>query len=309
MDVKQLKKIDIHAHAVLFKEFFPPHVIKDSTSVMVSAEEVLALYDQLGIEKGILLPITAPESQMSVLSSESCKFLSDKYPDRFYWFCNVDPRAGSNVVDGELTRLIGHYKRLGAKGVGEITCLLPADHPKVMNLFAACAACDLPALIHINTKGDQGYGIYDELGLPRLETVLKTYPELKLIGHSQAFWSEISGDNSEEIRSKYPKGPVQPGGRLVELMRKYPNLYCDLSAGSGHNAIMRDPEFGMAFLEEFRERIMYGCDICHTINTHPFRFRVFIEEMLDAGKLREETYRMIMRENAFRILKLDDTDN
>ena len=152
MDTKQIKKIDIHAHAVLFKEYYPPHDTKAGPMTMVSAEEVIALYDRLGIEKGVLLPISAPESQMSVLSSESCKFLVEKYPDRFGWFCNVDPRAGGNRVNDELIRLIEHYKSLGAKGVGEITSLLPADDPKVMNLFAACAACDnhrLVCAIHI----------------------------------------------------------------------------------------------------------------------------------------------------------------
>lgn len=305
MDTKQIKKIDIHAHAVLFKEYYPPHDTKAGPMTMVSAEEVIALYDRLGIEKGVLLPISAPESQMSVLSSESCKFLVEKYPDRFGWFCNVDPRAGGNRVNDELIRLIEHYKSLGAKGVGEITSLLPADDPKVMNLFAACAACDMPALIHINIMKDKGYGIYDDLGLPRIEKVLQTYPDLKLIGHSQAFWAEISGDITEENRGKYPKGKVQPGGRIVTLMRQYPNLYCDLSAGSGHNAIMRDPEFGLAFLEEFQDRIMYGCDICHADNDHPFKFKEFIEKMLDAGKLKEEVYRKIMRDNAIRILNLD----
>lgn len=304
-DVQNVKKIDIHAHGVLFKEFFPPHWVKNAEAVMVSAEEVIDLYDRLGIEKGILLPISSPEGQMSVLSSESCKYLADKYPDRFYWLCNVDPRAGDNTPDGDLARILRHYKALGAKGVGEITSLLPADHPKVMNLFAACESCDMPALIHISPEKDKGYGIYDELGLPRLEKVLRSFPNLKLIGHSQAFWSEISGDNSEEVRGKYPKGAVQPGGRLVELLRKYPNLYCDFSAGSGANALMRDPEFAMAFIEEFSDRIMYGCDICHTTNTHPFRLKDFLEQMLAEGKLSEENYRKFARENAIRILKLD----
>lgn len=113
-----------------------------------------------------------------------------------------------------------------------------------MNLFAAC---DMPAIIHINTTTEKSYGICDELGLPRLEKVLKAYPNLKLIGHSAVFWAEISGDITEETRNGYPTGKVQPGGRITELMHKYPNLYCDLSAASGHNAIMRDPEFGMAF--------------------------------------------------------------
>ena len=115
-DVQNVKMIDVHAHAVLFKEFFPPHWIKGAASVMVSAEEVIDIYDRLGIEKGILLPISSPEGQMSVLSSQSCKYLADKYPDRFSWFCNVDPRAGDNTPDGDLARILRHYKDLGAKG-------------------------------------------------------------------------------------------------------------------------------------------------------------------------------------------------
>ena len=302
-DVKSIPKIDIHAHATMFKAYFPPHWQDD---VLVSPEELLELYDRLGIEKGILLPVSAPESQPSVLSSESCKFLADKFPDRLSWFCNVDPRASLFAADGDLTYLLEHYKALGAKGVGEITCLLPADDPLVMKLFAACAACGMPALIHISAKPDLGYGIYDEPGLPRLEKVLKAYPDLKLIGHSQAFWSELSGDVTPEIRSKYPKGKVLPGGRIPELMRRYPNLYCDVSAGSGHNALMRDPEFAMEFLEEFQDRIMLGHDICHKTDTHPFKFKAFLEEMLDSGKLSEEIYRKLVRENAIRILKLEE---
>ena len=301
--INRIPKIDIHAHATMFKDYFPPHWQDD---VLVSPEELLEMYDRLGIQRGVLLPVSAPESQPSVLSSESCKFLADKFPDRFSWFCNVDPRASLNTADGDLTYLLEHYKALGAKGVGEITCLLPADDPKVMNLFAACENCDMSALIHISTSQDHGYGIYDEPGLPRLEKVLQAFPGLKLIGHSSAFWSELSGNSAPELRGKWQKGKVHPGGRIPELMRRYPNLYCDVSAGSGHNAMMRDPEFTVLFLEEFQDRIMLGHDICHKTDTHPFKFRVFLEEMLDSGKLKEEIYRKVVRENAIRILKLEE---
>ena len=92
---------------------------------------------------------------------------------------------------------------------------------------------------------------------------------------------------------------------MVELMRRYPNLYCDLSAGSGSNALMRDPEFAAKFIEEFSDRLMYACDICHPTNTHPFRFKDFLEKMLDEGKISEENYVKLVRENAIRILKLE----
>ena len=45
------------------------------------------------------------------------------------------------------------------------------------------------------------------------------------------------------------------GGRVPELFAKYPNLYGDLSANSGSRAIMRDPEFGLWFLETYADRL------------------------------------------------------
>ena len=58
----------------------------------------------------------------------------------------------------------------------------------------------------------------------------------------------------------YPKGKVTPGGKVVEYLRKYPNLYCDISAGSGCGALSRDPEFAREFLLEFQDRVLYARD-------------------------------------------------
>ena len=44
------------------------------------------------------------------------------------------------------------------------------------------------------------------------------------------------------------------------MLHKYSNLYCDTSAGSGCNALKRDPEFAKDFLIEFQDRILYGRD-------------------------------------------------
>jgi predicted TIM-barrel fold metal-dependent hydrolase len=56
------------------------------------------------------------------------------------------------------------------------------------------------------------------------------------------------------------QGKIAPGGKLVKLLRTYPNVSCDLSAGSGSNALQRDPEFARDFLIEFQDRILYGRD-------------------------------------------------
>lgn len=298
--MEQIKKIDIHAHATAFPQYAPK--FESNGCTVPSVETMIDFYDRLNIEKGVLLPISSPEAQLLVMTSESCKYICDNCPDRFIWFCNVDPRSYSNASDAKLGYLLEHYMSLGAKGVGELTANIYADDEKNDNLFGFCAELGLPVTIHIAPKIGGYYGIVDELGLPRLEKMLKKHPKLKIFGHSQCFWSEIS-KNSEETRSAYPKGKVE-GGRLPELLRKYENLYCDLSAGSGSNALMRDREHAARFIDEFSDRILYGCDICAAVNTFPFDFDAFLTSMRESGEMSEENYRKIVRENAVRLLGL-----
>ena len=146
-------------------------------------------------------------------------------------------------------------------------------------------------------------GIVDELGLYRLEKMLAKHPKLKILGHSQPFWAEIGSDATNENRGGAPKGKVNEG-RLIELLRKYPNLCCDCSAGSGANALMRDREYAARFIEEFADRLYYGCDICAASNTHPFPFADFLDDMRAAGEISEENYRKLVRENAVKLLGL-----
>lgn len=299
-DIRAIKKIDIHAHTTLFPQFYPPFV---GGKRYISPEELIAVYDEIGVEKGVLLPISSPEGQVTPMTSEACKYLSDMYPDRFLWFCNVDPRSTANNPHADLAGIIEFYKGLGAKGVGEITARIAADDPRLDNLFAACESCEMPAIFHIAQDFNTSYGIVDELGLPRIEGILKKHPKLKLIGHSQAFWSEISADNTEETRGGYPKGKITDG-RIAELMRRYENFYCDLSAGSGANAMMRDREYAVSFLEEFSDRILFGIDMCLAGSDVPHLLGNFLLELVDEGRLRVETYKKIVRDNAITLLGL-----
>ena len=300
--LKNIKAIDIHSHCTPFAQYCPPYM---SGARLLGAEELLEIQDRLGVGQSVLLPLSAPEGLTTIRPSEEAKFLVDQYPERFFWFCNVDPRAHQNAPGSDLIYLLEHYKKLGAKGVGEVSANLYADDPKMEHFFEACEACDMPVLFHLASSPNSGYGIYDDIGLPRIEQVLKNHPNLKIIGHSQVFWAEISGDLTVKERGGYPTGKVVEGGTITRLMRKYPNLYCDLSAGSGSNAIMRDPEHAARFFEEFSDRIMYGCDITHADCQFAFEFRAFLDQMLDDDKLSPENYKKILRENAIRILKLD----
>ena len=300
--METIRKIDIHAHVTAFPDWAPPN--PGSGYPMPGPEELIGMYDRLGIERGVLLPIVSPEGQPVSMTNEACLSVVTKYPDRFSWFCNVDPRALNNDPGADLSVLLEHYKRLGAKGLGELTSNLLADDPRMDNLFSHCEEAGLPVLFHISPAVGHWYGIADELGLPRLEKMLKKHPRLRFIGHSQPFWSEISADNTEAGRNGYPSGKVTPG-RLVELLRTYENLSCDLSAGSGANAMTRDPAFAVSFLTEFQDRIFYGCDICAVINTHPFAFRDFLDGLLSSGALSGTVYRKICRDNAAALLGVE----
>jgi len=302
--MKIIKKIDIHAHATAFPQLAP---LQAKNYPFIDAEGVLEFYDKLNIEKGVLLPLVSPEYHHLPLTTGECKHIADQYPDRFLWFCGIDPRAVGNKPNADLSKLLMHYKALGAKGLGELTAQFYADDPFIDNLFYHCAACDMPVTIHIGPQFGGCYGIVDELGLPRLEKMLKKHPNLKILGHSQPFWAEMGGDITEELRNTYPKGKVTEG-RLQYLLRNYENLYCDFSAGSGANALMRDPEYAARFIEEFSDRILYGCDICQAFNEFPYQFDAFLTQMREDKMISEENYYKFVRGNAIKLLKLEDME-
>ncbi len=45
-------------------------------------------------------------------------------------------------------------------------------------------------------------------------------------------------------------------GNLARLLRDNENLLCDVSAGSGNRAFMRDPEYCAKFIEEFFNKML-----------------------------------------------------
>lgn len=298
-----IKKIDIHAHATANPDFTVPNHATGHR--MLSADELLGFYERLNIEKGVLLPLISPESQWDIISNQDCKRIAERYPDNFWWLCSVDPRAGDNSAHTDLAYILRFYQSIGAKGVGELTAQLYADDPRMEKLFSCCEECKMSVTIHIAPDFGVGYGIVDDLGLPRIEQMLKKHPNLKILGHSTPFWSEISNKVTNATRLGYPTGKVNEG-RLAQLMREYGNLYCDLSAGSGANAFMRDPEYAAVFMEEFSDRLLYGCDFYASDNKIQFEFDSFLTRMVENGYLRAENYEKIVRGNALKLLRLEE---
>jgi hypothetical protein len=288
--------IDIHTHTC-----YPRGVGQALGWTFIDPEAFVAGLDERGIDKAALLPIMSPDHQKHYIPPEEALAIRDAYPGRIIPFCCLDGRMMANSPESDFRKMLEYYKEQGCKGVGEYVTNLPFDDPLQMNVFRQVEEVGLPLTFHVGASLGGCYGCYDEPGLPRLEKVLQACPSLKLLGHSPGFWSEIDAGADDRARRGYPHGPVTPG-RLVELMRTYPNLYGDLSAGSGYNAVTRDPDFGLAFMEEFQDRLLFGTDLCWPDQETPIV--EWFAGLVQDGALSGEAHEKIAWKNADRLLGL-----
>lgn len=209
-----------------------------------------------------------------------CAALQAKYPDQFVRFACADPvegrmlDIGGPALEGPVDDLsprkeelfglswpspvvklraagLGTGRRRGAIGIGEMKFHVAVDSPEMDRVYKLAEELSVPVLLHFE------YQHYN-LGIEKLENVLKAYPKVNFFGHAQTWWANISADCDPSVM--YPKGPIKPGGLIDRLLSDYPNIYGDLSANSGLNALTRDPEFTAGFLERHGRKLVWGSD-------------------------------------------------
>ncbi len=283
------KKIDIHLH-------LRPETYQDDTGRLISsAKEMLPHLKELGIEKGIILP-TGKNCGNGLCSNEDARAIHEQYPEYYAYMCNYDETEPEDVY-----ATLEQHKQNGAVGIGELTINRRIDDPLLEAIFEAAGKLRMPITFHMSPETGYSYGIVDKPGLPLLEKALMKYPQTVFMAHSPTFWIEISKDapTEKEERNAWGQGPVIPGGRVVTLFETYQNLYGDLSAHSAGQAIMRDPEFGLDFLEKFADRLFFATDMLNTGMVFPLG--AWLDEMYKIGKLSESAYKKIVRENALRL--------
>ena len=222
-----------------------------------------------------------------------CLEFARRAPDRFILGYAPDPRK-ADAID-KLDFAVNTY---GVRICGELKLRMTYDNPDALRMYRYCGEHHLAVLVHIDYEFDTGskyprpnwwYGG----GIGALERAAASCPETVFIGHAPGFWGHISGDDLYKTDA-YPSVKVQPGGKLIEILQKYPNVYCDMSAGSGLNALTRDPDFAKRFLTEFQDRILYGRD--YFDNLH--------QEFLNKLGLPEEVLNKIYSGNALRLVPL-----
>lgn len=288
--------IDVHAHAYLFDS--PP---QDGVTQFCTVDEVLKRYDELDIEKGVLLPLIGPDTYLPQSNQEILE-ICRLHPDRFVPFFNIDPRGMQNSEFTDFSVWINWFKEHGCKGVGEFMPNMYFRDPRVMNMFRQFEAAGLPVIFDDTVYVNYYYGLVDDPGLPQLEMVLRTFPKLIMLGHGAAFWSEIGKLETVYDRGRYPSYPISEEGAAPKLFRRYPNLWGDLSAGSGYNALARDVDYAIHFLNEFQDRLCFGTDICYPAQELPLA--AFLLDLKKSGKLSADAFEKIARGNIKRLLNI-----
>jgi predicted TIM-barrel fold metal-dependent hydrolase len=197
-------------------------------------EQLVAHQEAMGIGLTILLPAGSPVDR----------------PSTHFGACEVPDLPGAADE-------IETYLKLGAVVIGELKFEVECDAPEMQRIYQLAQAYEVPVLMHWEH-------MKYNLGFDRFHRMLEKYPRVNFIGHAVTWWANVDRNHLDQS-VMYPKGPVTPGGLTDRLLRDYPNLYGDLSAGSGLNSILRDIGQAKAFLERHQDKLLYGSD-CADLN-------------------------------------------
>lgn len=228
-----------------------------------SHADLLAHQRGMGVTKTILLPAGRPLQRASTLDgrangldgtvtgNDDVLALARQYPGEFAF--------GANEVSDadDAPQVIEKYLKLGACVIGEQKFGVECDSAAMQKLYQLAAAYNVPILLHWQV------GSYNH-GFERFHTMLKKYPRVNFIGHAQTWWANIHEGYVDNPRSLYPTGKVTAGGLTDRYLRDYPNMFADLSAGSGESAFKRDPEHARGFIARHQDKLLFGSDCVDT---------------------------------------------
>lgn len=186
-------------------------------------------------------------------SVEDVKRFLNQEPTRFPGYS-----ASTDVSAPDAIKLLTAAVKGGAHGFGEIKYHVACDGPEMRSLYAAAAELSVPVTIHFQeVPHTPTEGVFNT-GFKRFNKMLEAFPKTTFVGHCDAFWANVSADYAND--SDYPRTPIVRGGITDKWLSDYPNLYGDMSANSGNNALTRDPSFTADFLKRHRTKLFFGSD-------------------------------------------------
>jgi predicted TIM-barrel fold metal-dependent hydrolase len=201
---------------------------------------------KLGVTKTVLLPAGAYYGlDASCGGNDSVLALARKHPESFLFFANELPYLNT------AKQVIESFLKKGGVGIGEQKFRVLADSAYLERMAGIARDFNVPILLHF-WDGDYN------MELQRFHKILEKFPTVNFIGHAQTWWGHIDANHNPRVM--YPKGTVTPGGLTDRLLGDYSNMFGDLSAGSGLNALTRDPEHTRGFFERHQDKLLFGSD-------------------------------------------------
>jgi predicted TIM-barrel fold metal-dependent hydrolase len=174
-------------------------------------------------------------------------------PGRFIWFGSYD------VAQPDAEQVLSKAIKDGAQGFGEMKFHAAADGPEYRRAYALAADLKVPILIHFQEVDHfPNEGTWATGYAKTFAKILAAFPKTTFIGHADAFWANVSADYQNE--AAYPNGPIVRGGVTDTWLADFPNLFGDMAANSGNNAMSRDPVFTTDFLTRHQDKLIFGSD-------------------------------------------------
>lgn len=233
-----------------------------------SSAQLMTHQRTMGVTQTILLPAGSPVSRASTGEgkhnglggvgaggNETALTMSRQHPKEFFF--------GANEVTDlpEARTEIAKYLDLGGIIIGEQKFGVECDSAESQLLYALAAEYKVPILMHFQ------HGTYN-LGFERLHKMLEKFSKTTFIGHAQTWWANIDKDHTDQ-KVLYPKGKVTQGGLTDRYLTDYPNMFADMSAGSGLNALSRDEDHARGFLDRHQAKILFGSDCDDRVGSGP----------------------------------------
>lgn len=266
-----------------------------------SDEQLLAHQKALGVTMTILLPAGRPVSQESTHNGNSnglAAEISTSGPALEFARTHAGSyRCFANEVADlpDAPAIIRPFLNDGAIGIGEQKFSVQADSSHVEGIAELAREFKVPVLLHFQ------HGMYNH-GLDRFHKILEKFPDVNFIGHAQTWWGNIDKNHKQEVM--YPVTPVTAGGISDRLLSDYPNMFGDLSAGSGLNSMIRDEEHARGFLDRHQAKLLFGSDCNDSIGRGPGCQGAQILAAIRRLAPDQSARRKILHDNASRILKL-----
>jgi predicted TIM-barrel fold metal-dependent hydrolase len=183
---------------------------------------------------------------------EAAKAEMEKRPGHFVRSVSADPSKPEGLT------AIKTALDSGAVSIGELKYHLALNSPEMARVYDIAAEMKVPVMMHIQNFPHFDGELPYNTGYPEFDKVLRAHPKTTFIGHGDLFWAHISADVPTD--RGYPPGPIKPGGLTDKWLSEFPNLYADMSANSGNNALSRDPAYAKGFVERHQDKLIFGSD-------------------------------------------------